>query len=81
MLSEPKRDVLPSKPVFLKWNLSLYCHLMALTIDFCSTHNINCIIRGIRDSKDLSFEQPIALANRDMKPDIDTIFLLADPKS
>ena len=36
-----------------------------LTIDFCSEHNINCIIRGIRDTKDLSFEQPIALANRD----------------
>ena len=51
-----------------------------LTIDFCSSHNINCIIRGIRDSKDLSFEQPIALANRDMKPDIDTVFLIADPK-
>jgi pantetheine-phosphate adenylyltransferase len=50
-----------------------------LTIDFCQKHNINAIIRGIRDAKDLSFEQPIALANRDMNPHIDTFFLLADP--
>ena len=50
-----------------------------LTIDFV-LRIILIIIRGIRDSKDLSFEQPIALANRDMKPDIDTVFLLADPK-
>ena len=50
-----------------------------LTIDFCREHQINCIVRGIRDSKDLSFEHPIALANRDMEPNVDTMFLLADP--
>ena len=50
-----------------------------LLIDFCDQLKANIILRGIRSEKDLSFETPIALANKKMAPEIETIFLLANP--
>ena len=50
-----------------------------LLVDFCREIGANIIIRGLRSEKDLSFETPIALANKKMAPDIETVFLLSDP--
>lgn len=50
-----------------------------LLIDFCRQVNASIILRGIRAEKDLSFEAPIALANKKLAPEIETIFLLANP--
>ncbi len=49
-----------------------------LTIDFCKANNCTHILRGLRDTKDFSYEVPIALLNRDMAK-IETAFLLPDP--
>ena len=50
-----------------------------LTVDFCKANNCTHIVRGLRDSKDFSYEQPIALLNRDME-NIETVLLLPDPR-
>lgn len=49
-----------------------------LTIDFCREHNCTHLLRGLRDTKDFNYEQPIALMNRSMSG-IETVFLLPDP--
>ena len=49
-----------------------------LTIDFCKANNCTHIVRGLRDTKDFSYELPIALLNRTMA-EIETVFLLPDP--
>ena len=36
------------------------------------------IVRGIRDAKDLEYEQTIAAVNHKLDPEIDTVLLLAD---
>ena len=36
------------------------------------------ILRGIRDAKDLEYEQTIAAVNKTLSPDIETVLLLAD---
>lgn len=49
-----------------------------LTVDFCKEHGCTHLLRGLRDTKDFNYEQPIALMNRTMTS-IETIFLLPDP--
>lgn len=49
-----------------------------LTVDFCTEHHCTHLLRGLRDSKDFNYEQPIALMNRTMTT-IETVFLLPDP--
>lgn len=55
-------------------------HFDGLLIHFCQTEQATIIVRGLRSEKDLSFEVPIALANKDMAPNVETIFLLSEPK-
>lgn len=51
-----------------------------LTVDFCKTHAIDYIIRGLRNPADFEFEKAIALTNRDLAP-IETVFLLTAAKT
>ena len=46
-----------------------------LTVDFCIQHNVDFILRGLRNPADFEFEKAIAHTNRDLAP-IETIFLL-----
>lgn len=50
-----------------------------LTVDFCKEVGANYILRGLRTSADFEFERAIAQMNRAMSPEIETIFVVADP--
>lgn len=50
-----------------------------LTVDFCRENGANYLIRGIRNSLDFMKEQELALVNRKLNPNIETVFLLASP--
>ena len=47
-----------------------------LLVDYCRTRGAGVIVRGIRGSSDLDAESQMGLANRDLAPEIETIFLL-----
>lgn len=49
-----------------------------LTTRFCAENNCTHILRGLRDTKDFNYEQPIALMNRKMSG-IETVFVLPEP--
>lgn len=49
-----------------------------MTIDCCHDLGAKFIVRGIRNSKDLDYEQTIAAVNQKLDPTIDTVILLAD---
>lgn len=51
-----------------------------LTIEFCKKNNAKTIIRGLRNTVDFEFEKSIAQMNKNLQPDIETIFLFTDPK-
>ena len=51
-----------------------------LLVQYCRRIGAGAILRGLRGVSDYEFELRIALANRDMAPEIDTVFLLADPR-
>jgi pantetheine-phosphate adenylyltransferase len=49
-----------------------------LLIDYCRSIGAMAIVRGLRAVTDFEFEFQIGLANMDMAPGIETVFLLTD---
>ncbi len=50
-----------------------------LLVDYCQKVGARVILRGLRAVTDFEFEFKIGLANMDMAPDIETVFLLTEP--
>jgi pantetheine-phosphate adenylyltransferase len=50
-----------------------------LTADFCKEQQATCIIRGLRNSTDFTYEQTIGQANAKING-IDSIFLMCSPE-
>lgn len=51
-----------------------------LTIDFCKKVNAKYLLRGLRTSADFEFERSIGQINKQLHPDIETVFLLTTPE-
>ncbi|HET8963448.1 MAG TPA: pantetheine-phosphate adenylyltransferase [Chitinophagales bacterium] len=51
-----------------------------LTINFCKSCNANVLLRGLRSASDFEYEKNIALVNRTLVPEIETVFLLSIPE-
>lgn len=49
-----------------------------MTVDLCHRLGAQFILRGIRNAKDLEYEQTIAAVNQSLAPDIETVILLSD---
>jgi len=50
-----------------------------LLVDYCEKVGARVILRGLRAVTDFEFEFKIGLANMDMAPSIQTVFLLTEP--
>jgi pantetheine-phosphate adenylyltransferase len=51
-----------------------------LTVEFCKKTGARFILRGLRTSADFEFERSIAQVNRQLAPEIDTMFILTEAK-
>jgi pantetheine-phosphate adenylyltransferase len=51
-----------------------------LTVDFCKEVGAGYILRGLRTSADFEYERAIAQVNKQMHPEIETVFLLTLPE-
>ena len=49
-----------------------------LIMDFCTKHNANAVVRGIRNMTDFDYEAQMAAMNRKLAPQVETVFLLPD---
>lgn len=49
-----------------------------LLADFCRKNHAQAIVRGIRNQNDLTYEKPMAIINRQLYEEIETVFLIAD---
>jgi pantetheine-phosphate adenylyltransferase len=47
-----------------------------LLVDFARQQNAQCIVRGVRAFSDFEYEFHMALMNRKLSPDLETIFLM-----
>ena len=50
-----------------------------LTADFCKEQGATCILRGLRNSTDFTYEQTIAQANAKVNG-VDSVFLMCSPE-
>ncbi len=50
-----------------------------LTVEFCKKAGAGFILRGVRSGADFEYEQSIAFANKEMVPEVETVFLLSSP--
>jgi pantetheine-phosphate adenylyltransferase len=51
-----------------------------LTVDFAQKVGANFLLRGVRNPADFEFEKAVAQANRQMVPELDTVFLLTSAR-
>lgn len=51
-----------------------------LTVDFCRHVKAKYILRGLRTSADFEYERAVGQINKDMYPEIETVFLLTMPE-
>jgi len=49
-----------------------------LTVDFCKKHHANFLLRGLRNVSDFEFERNIASVNKDLHPNLETIFMCTE---
>jgi pantetheine-phosphate adenylyltransferase len=52
----------------------------ALTVDFMRERGIKILVRGIRGAQDFSYELEMSHWNKTLAPEIETLFLIADPQ-
>ncbi len=51
-----------------------------LLVDYCKKIHANLILRGLRSTTDFDFEMQLATLNRDLAPEIQTLFMPASPE-
>lgn len=79
-----KQDVFPVEQR-VRWIQDIYTKTPSvsvlpytgLTVDLCQEVGARYMIRGLRNTNDFMQEQELALVNRRLNPDAETIFLLA----
>ena len=52
-----------------------------LLADYVKKNKISAIVKGIRSSSDFEYEFQMALANRSLAPNAETVFITADPQN
>lgn len=51
-----------------------------LTSTLAKKHNANYLVRGLRNTTDFEYENTISQMNRNLNPDLETIFLITSPE-
>lgn len=55
-------------------------HYEGLTVNYCRKISAGHIIRGVRNSEDFQFESSIAQMNKELAPEVDTVFFVTAPE-
>lgn len=56
------------------------CTYTGLTVDFCQKIGAGYIVRGLRNPAEFQYEKDIAEANRQLTPEIETVFFASSPE-
>lgn len=62
-------------------NKSVEVHVYnELTSTFAKKHKANFLVRGLRNTTDFEYENTISQMNRNLNPDLETVFLITSPE-
>jgi pantetheine-phosphate adenylyltransferase len=51
-----------------------------LVVDFARDHGVTVLVRGVRTVGDVDYEKQMAVMNRDLYPELDTVLLAPSPQ-
>lgn len=51
-----------------------------LTVNYCRQIGASYILRGLRNGSDFDYEAHIAMVNKELAPEIETIFIISSPE-
>jgi len=51
-----------------------------LVVDFAREHGVTVLVRGVRTVGDVDYEKQMAVMNRDLYPELDTVLLAPSPQ-
>jgi pantetheine-phosphate adenylyltransferase len=51
-----------------------------LVVDFAREHGVTVLVRGVRTVVDVDYEKQMAVMNRDLYPELDTVMLAPSPE-
>lgn len=75
-----EKIILTKKAVADIKNVSIISAKDELTVEVAKRLHADVMIRGVRSVKDFEYEQEIALINKQLAPEIETVLLLANPQ-
>lgn len=75
-----EKIILTKKAVADIKNVSVISSKDELTVEVAKRLHADVMIRGVRSVKDFEYEQEIALINKQLAPEIETVLLLANPQ-
>jgi pantetheine-phosphate adenylyltransferase len=52
-------------------------HFNTLLVDYCKTHRVDVVIRGLRAISDFEFEFQMALTNKKLYEPVETVFMMS----
>lgn len=78
LFSPEEKRVLAAESVSHIENIRVVTQSEGLTINIAKELGANFLIRGVRNGQDYEYEKNIAFMNKQMDPEIETVFLLAD---
>ncbi|MBX4172479.1 pantetheine-phosphate adenylyltransferase [Weissella viridescens] len=79
MFTLAEREALVQASIASKSNVSVVA-ITGLTADYAQAHEVDTIIRGLRNAQDFSYEEPIAQMNATLSG-VETIFMPAKPQN
>lgn len=63
------------KELFKEYKNIIVDDYQGLTVDYCKKVNANFILRGLRSFEDFEYEKRIALVNKELSNNLETVFL------
>ena len=63
-----------------EWNNVTVAVCDTLIVDFMRENGIKLLLRGVRGVEDFSYEFEVAMMNKTLDPEIETIFMSTDPE-
>lgn len=56
------------------------CGFSGLVVEFAQEHGVTVLVRGVRTVTDVDYEKQMAVMNRDLYPQLDTVMLTPSPE-
>ena len=69
--------VMLAEGALAQWSSVQVLPMSGLLVTFAKAHQVDCLLRGVRDGHDVAYELRMATLNKQLHPGLETVFLPA----